>query len=194
MNDEDSTELARLRFGAFDWRHPAWTDNYYPDDLPADWQLGYYANELSAVLLEPAAWLQADASELVQWADDLPPGFRFYLMGDAGADAAPQLELARALGGRLGALLWPCAPVPDGALEPVAGLPDRIRGWGGGDGLHAVALDVTDLDLRAQRGLLEQLAPRLRQDGDVGIFVQDRDATPQTVRELQTVADLMGLA
>ncbi len=39
--------------GSTGWQHPAWCDDYYPADLPADWQLAYYANEFP-VLLVPA--------------------------------------------------------------------------------------------------------------------------------------------
>ncbi len=36
---------------AVGWDHPAWQGSFYPDDLPADWRLTYYANEVPGVLL-----------------------------------------------------------------------------------------------------------------------------------------------
>ena len=112
MSREHNTVPRRLRFGTVDWRQPG----YYPDDLPRDWQLGYYANELSAVLLPVAGWRDVAQDQLAEWAEDVHPGFRFYLLADAGVPIEAQLARATALGDRLGALLWPSAPAP--AADP----------------------------------------------------------------------------
>jgi len=42
-------ELAELVVGARGWEHAQWLETYYPDDLPEDWQLDYYANEFGCV-------------------------------------------------------------------------------------------------------------------------------------------------
>lgn len=194
MSSEDTTDGARLRFGAVDWRHPRWDTDYYPDDLPADWQLGYYANELAAVLLEPQQWLSAGPEQLAGWAGEVHAGFRFYLRAHLPTDPAWQLQLASALGGRLGGLLWPTAPAPLGTLAPLPSPASTIHAWGDGDGIRAALLEVAELDLRARRHLLEVLAPRLCREGGVAVFLADPAATPGAVRELQTVAELMGLA
>jgi uncharacterized protein YecE (DUF72 family) len=31
--------------GACGWQHNDWTGEFYPDDLPEEWRLGYYAHE-----------------------------------------------------------------------------------------------------------------------------------------------------
>jgi hypothetical protein len=194
MANEHTTDVWRLRFGTVGWRRPQWDDGYYPDDLPSDWQLGYYANELAAVLLEPGDWLSAEPTQLADWAGEVHADFRFYLRADTQRDAAGQLRLAQSLGSRLGAVLWPVAPAPAGALAPVELATQRVTAWGDAAGVKAALLDVAGLDLRARRGLLEQLAPLLR-GGDAGaIFLEDPVVTPGAARELQMVAELMGLA
>ena len=50
---------------------------FYPDDLPEDWQLTYFANCFRAVLLPCAFWSASDPSQVAQWRDEVPAGFRF---------------------------------------------------------------------------------------------------------------------
>lgn len=65
----------RLLLGCYDWDHPDWVPGFYPEDLPADWRLSYYANEHRVVLV-PAARLH-DATAIAQWVQDVDVGFRF---------------------------------------------------------------------------------------------------------------------
>ena len=199
MNQEHNTGTGRVRFGTLDWRHPAWEASYYPDDLPTDWQFGYYANELGAVLLEPAGWLAGAAADLADLAVDAHDDFRFYLLLDPAQDLAMQRARAAALGDVLGGLLWPDADAPEGVLAarvagPADALPGCVRVWGDEAGIRVALLDVTGLDLRASRGVLERLAPQLAKSGDTALIVTGQDVQPGAVRELQTVAELMGVA
>lgn len=191
---QDSTAERPLRFGTFGWRRPEWQSAYYPDDLPEDWQLGYYANELNAVLLTAAGWVGHPPAELAAWVDETHADFRFYLLADASVDAAAQLGLAAALGDRFGGLLWPVSPAPDDCLAPMAGLPEGVQAWGDEQGLRVARLEVAGLDLRARRGLLDALAPRLAPSRPAAVILSGDDITPASARELQTVAELMGLA
>lgn len=194
MEQQHTTAAPRLRFGTLDWRCPAWQATYYPEDLPADWRLGYYANELPAVLLAAPAWLAEDDATLAAWAAEVHDDFRFYLLADAAQDAAVQQRRAGVLGERLGGLLWPGVPAPGGCWAPQADLPARLSGWGDAAGLRLALLDVAGLSLRERRGLLELLAPRLAAGGDTAVIVDDPASPPDAVRELQVVAELLGLA
>jgi hypothetical protein len=96
--------------------HPADPEGY-PDDLPEDWRLGYFANTHWGVLVPAPRWTRADGSELESWVQDTPDRFRFYL--DSGPEWAAALDpgaLGRAalgLGPRLAALVGgPGAPPP----------------------------------------------------------------------------------
>ena len=44
--------MKQVLVGAVDWRVERWRSEYYPEDLPSDWQLAYYANDFSTVLLD----------------------------------------------------------------------------------------------------------------------------------------------
>jgi len=67
--------------GACGWDYPEWQKTFYPEDLPADWRLSFYANEFSAVLVPTEKW-QADDVDFEQWAQDVQAGFQFYFLGD----------------------------------------------------------------------------------------------------------------
>ncbi len=61
------------------WRHPAWVESFYPEGLPADWQLSYYSNEFRAVVVPADAWAGVDAAEVARWREDTGEAFRFFL-------------------------------------------------------------------------------------------------------------------
>ncbi len=61
------------------WRHPAWVENFYPEGLPADWQLSYYSNEFRAVVVPADEWASVDALDIVRWQEDTDEAFRFFL-------------------------------------------------------------------------------------------------------------------
>ena len=65
--------------GAWGWQHVGWgKDVFYPDDLPEDWQLSYYANEFDMVVVPANYWLQQGDAES-DWLDDVEDDFVFYI-------------------------------------------------------------------------------------------------------------------
>ncbi len=86
--------------GACDWEHEHWLGCFYPDDLPEDWRLSYYANEFSGVLLPQDKWCN-DNADFEQWLEDVPEGFRFYLLSENLTldDSHIKKELGDAFGG-----------------------------------------------------------------------------------------------
>lgn len=72
-----SVESHRVLIGACGWKHRAWIDEFYDEDLPADWQLGFYSNEFPVVYVPADHWLDVD--ELDEWTDDVADTFRFIL-------------------------------------------------------------------------------------------------------------------
>lgn len=199
MSQEHNTGAARVRFGTLDWRHAEWRESYYPEDLPEDWQLGYYANEVGAVLLEPEGWLAGPPEDLAAWAEEVHEDFRFYLLLDPAREVADQRARAAVLGDRLGGLLWPGEAALPGVLgslaaDRAAGLPAGVSAWGDEAGIRLATIDVAGLDLRARRGVLERLAPALAGGGEVALILVGQAVQPTQARELQTVAELMGIA
>jgi len=55
----------RILIGTAGWQHPEWgNEAFYPEDLPKDWYLSFYANEFPVVLIPESRW--AGVSEVKQ--------------------------------------------------------------------------------------------------------------------------------
>ena len=63
--------------GAARWQVDEWLTSFYPEDLPTEWQMAYYANEFSTTLIECQTYCDAvrldDLSEMLE---DCHDGFR----------------------------------------------------------------------------------------------------------------------
>ena len=68
-----------LLIGTRGWQYTEWTGHFYPDDIPPEWQLGYYSNECQTVLLPEQVWLDARAEEALAWHEDVGEQFRFFI-------------------------------------------------------------------------------------------------------------------
>ena len=78
-----SVESHRVLIGACGWKHAAWLDEFYSDDLPEDWQLGFYSNEFPVVYVSAGDWV--DEANLDEWIEDISDDFRFILQVPAEA-------------------------------------------------------------------------------------------------------------
>jgi hypothetical protein len=67
----------KIEIAARGWQGREW-DGYYPDDLPEDWRLDYYANEFFAVLVPYNDWSTAGDDELLEWMEQVSDDFVFY--------------------------------------------------------------------------------------------------------------------
>ena len=79
----------RILMGAADWHHQQWGDDiFYPEDLPEDWYLSFYANEFPVALVENKQWLDADAAEALvdEIIEQATPGFKCVFELDLSAD------------------------------------------------------------------------------------------------------------
>jgi hypothetical protein len=65
-----------ILFGLADHLHPCWA-SLYPEGLPHDWRLAWYANEFRALLVPDAHWMQP--AELRAWVQDTHEIFYWYL-------------------------------------------------------------------------------------------------------------------
>lgn len=77
-----SVETHRVLMGTCGWKHQAWLNDFYSDDLPEDWRLGFYSNEFPVVYVPAAEWLQVVDSEdedLSEWTEEVSENFRFIL-------------------------------------------------------------------------------------------------------------------
>lgn len=71
-----------IELAAFGWERKDWLAEYYPEDLPEDWHLDYYANEYRHVLVPATFW--EGNPDVADWSDLVEQGlgFDFYLSDD----------------------------------------------------------------------------------------------------------------
>lgn len=50
--------MDNLIIGTYGWNYPEWQDQFYPEDLPSEWFLDYYANFSRLVLVPENEWSQ----------------------------------------------------------------------------------------------------------------------------------------
>jgi hypothetical protein len=77
-----------LLIGAWGWDHPAWVGPFYPEDMPAEWRLAYYAHAFGAVLVPAPVLAAAPPGAVEAWALDAPSPFVF------GAELGPPFDPA----------------------------------------------------------------------------------------------------
>ena len=104
----------RLIVGARGWDHAGWRGAFYPEDLPQEWRLTYYANEFTGVLVPESVWRAADPETIAIWCDDVTDGFLFFLeLQDPNAAELPAVPYQD-----LFASHWGGVPVASEALMP----------------------------------------------------------------------------
>ena len=119
--------VTELRVGAVGWKHPEWTSVYYPDGLPKEWRLAYYANDFRAALIPFDELLGAPSSALRQWSSEVPDGFLFGVEVRPHPAVGSVLHRCNSLGERLkGVLLRAPEPELPGLLTVLAETLPRI--------------------------------------------------------------------
>lgn len=167
--------------------------DFYPDDLPEDWRLTFFANALGAVVLDVDAWGQVDAGRIAQWVRDVPASFAFYLRHDPGAVAvAESAEVRARLGERFGGWILCSDQGHAGDLYGPAYVLLESVSAAAGSRASALACTVPaglDTDLRAARRWLEGLAAGARGRPALALM---GGARFEDVRRWQSLVELLG--
>ena len=131
-----------LHVGTSGYSYKEWKRCFYPDKLPAKSMLEYYGTQLPAVEINNTFYRLPKTSVLENWREQVPPDFRFSVKAsrrithmkrikDAAEETTYLLDTVRALGDRLGVVLFQLPPnlkKDMERLEPfVALLRDDIR-------------------------------------------------------------------
>lgn len=183
----DDTEDDRLLLGLRGWPHPDWEGEYFPEDLPADWQFAYYANEAGCLLLPADDWLALSPHELTEWVEDSPSWFRFYLEWPTAAPPDAVRERIEILGGQVGAILDPGESRLFDRDVPVWHVQDHGV-WVDSQGRERLIRLHTD-----GRGLRELRDELARLPAGMRALVID-DPNPARLGELRTLSELLGIA
>ena len=131
-----------VRVGTSGYNYPEWKGSFYPADLPASKMLAYYVERFSTVEINATFYRMPTVKTLTAWHAAAPEGFTFVLkapqrithmarLRDVGQPLAYFCETARALGARLGPLLFQLPPnfkkATDRLADVLAKLPAALR-------------------------------------------------------------------
>jgi hypothetical protein len=199
-----------LMIGAEGWEHAAWSGSFYPDDLPHEWRLSYYANEFSLLLVPLAVWQAGDGEQFRGWREDVAGGFRFVLdvtgMALEDGQSLQQLQCCQsALDDRLaGGVSWlsaspsECARLRGGlgdgrflaAAARLPDLPSMVPVAADGTTLCARIPSAAAADLKWLRSLLESLSVGRAETQRLMLFFA---GTPPRIRAMQEATQLWQL-
>jgi uncharacterized protein YecE (DUF72 family) len=107
--------------GTSGFSYPEWRGGFYPKDLPADRMLEHYSRILPSVEINNTFYRFPAATQVEQWREATPRGFRFSVKGhrlithikrlrDAGDAVRTQLERLQSFKDRQGVLLFQLPP------------------------------------------------------------------------------------
>ena len=111
----------RVLTGTSGYSYKEWKGSFYPEDLPAEEMLRYYASKLSAVEINNTFYRMPRSDVLARWAEQVADGFRFALkasqqithrkrLRDAADPVAYFFKVAATLGDRMGPVLFQLPP------------------------------------------------------------------------------------
>lgn len=73
------TQPAKIYLGTSSWLFDGWRGVFYPDKLPKDRQLSYYAQQFITVEVNTSFYAIPKPATLIHWVEVVPPGFTFTL-------------------------------------------------------------------------------------------------------------------
>lgn len=111
----------RILAGTSGFSYKEWKGSFYPEDLPAQEMLRFYAERLPAVEINNTFYRMPKAQLLAGWSEQVPDGFRFVLkasqrithfkrLKDAAEEVGYFFRVAATLGDRLGPVLFQLPP------------------------------------------------------------------------------------
>lgn len=176
-----------LLLGTAGLQRRAWSSDYYPADLPADWCLDYYANDCDCVLLEPGDWQTGSLDALGEALDQAADGFHCFLQLAPGVVASAVGGFAALDPDRVALL----TTVVDPGFDH---LPQWLAGGGGcwqDADSHAslVQWQVDVFDLRELRQRAQTLAADAR-----ALVIAGDAGSPGYIGQLRTLLELLGRA
>lgn len=190
-----SDESPVLHIMSCGWDYSDWLGAFYPDDLPDDWRLTFYANEFPGVLVPETDWLEADSAELAAWAADVEEGFRFYLE----ITQADNFDACQQRASDLGELIGGIILVNGTSLPGLLNYPVYQAVYAGetfGNEVPAAVILASHAlgDLKSQRDLLQRLVANAPPGRNLPLFVQGHPPSIEAIRNLHQLAQLLGLA
>ncbi len=139
--------------GACGWQHKGWSGAFYPEDLPEEWQLGYYGNEFQVVIV-PANYWATEPGTFEEWLQESDESLQMICEWPVAGASQAQINEARlgiaAVSDRVVSIL---ISIDSQVSEPELAIYKALAGK------YPLSFDVApDLDPKQRDGLLSWLA------------------------------------
>ncbi len=129
--------MENLQIGIHGWQRADLVGQFYPEDLPSDWQLDYYSNAFRVVLVPQLEWITWDEDDLETIMEAVEVPFYFYFAVEDYLTAENLSQLTRVVGvlksQACGVVVWSAKPVEK---TEIVGLPVtlisthyKLPGW-----------------------------------------------------------------
>ncbi len=187
MTTENNTTSKRILIGSYGWLNPQWPGSYYPDDLPLEWQLSYYANDMECVLGPVEQWLNASMVDLQVWLEDLPAAFKFYFQYPQKLQGDRKFALEEIFSLQMGGVLVENGRSPAGCWQTWYN-PEKT------DIPQLLLADISGKSLREQRDMLADAGNYLTGGGQMALILTGRDINPASLLAFREMAELMDIA
>jgi len=199
--------LENLQVGTCGWLHESWLGDFYPEDMPQEWQLDYYANIFRVVLVPESLWMKWDEGALEECVDAVEGEFGFYLRVEEEVSAAKsnQIQLVQqGLGSLLtGVVVFSEVEVPEPLIygQPVSLVSKQLKmpGWSYHTGTYNVSgaaigyCAELEEDGRWQSAMLQKFMQTLPDNISGTPFFIDGDSINMTqVTNLKVVGEFLG--
>ncbi len=127
----------KIRAGTSGYSYKEWKGPFYPDDLPQDQWLNYYAKQLPTVEINNTFYRMPRTHVVEAWRDSVPASFRFVIkasrrithqsrLKDAEESTGYLIKRAETLGKKLGAVLFQLPPYMQLNLERLQTFQDLL--------------------------------------------------------------------
>lgn len=173
-----------LIVGTLGWKRDSWLGHYYPPDLPDEWQLAFYANDFSGVLIPAIEWQAADNRQWRQWREETPG--QFAMLIEAAPGTVPDRSRIDSLGSRFAGIVNMAGRPRPGLLQSAA-LDNAVQGEG-------EVILLTARDLSDTRRLGQQLIALVSHRTPVQALIVTGEVDASAVQDLRVLAELTGLA
>lgn len=205
--------IENVLVGAKGWSAERWNDEFYPDDMPEDWQLDYYGQHFKSLLLPQSEWQNWNA-ELIEDLEVLHEPEDFFITFELSSFNEASLEQLKYLKALLndkayGVLIMNLSQatvnllgdtlIPDGYRLTACAPRPQIMGWscdsheGVLTGEPLFLIRMAGYSPKEMKELIMPFLNSLPEGSTAGsVFVVDDQASSQAVQDLKLLVELLG--
>ena len=202
--------MENIQVGTFGWQHEKWNGSFYPEDMPEDWQLDFYANTYRVVLVPEKQWCSWSSDEIAETVEAVEGEFSFFfeLVSIEDETTVQALEVIAKEFGELAAGIVVFGDDVENVSNTIANLPvtmvsssavletDLNWQWQTDNwmcsGNPCGVLKTLISDAKQQTALLKSFMQSLPDDYEGAALIVYEDVDMQQLNNLKVIGELLG--